>query len=96
MTATVVRNAAVAMGRQKHHLIFPGVSVEWPAVAEYNGWSGAPVLVINLCAVFGGDHVGAVHGFVVRRHGGRTTRMGGGCCASTGDDGCAADQQIAA
>ena len=78
MAPAVMCNAAVTVGRQEHHLVFPGISAEWPAVAENHGVrAGAPVLEINLCTVLGGDYVGAVHGFVVMRRGSGGALQGG-------------------
>ena len=45
-------DAAVAASGQKEHLVFEGVRAERPAMAEDDGLSGAPVLVIDLRAVF--------------------------------------------
>src|ERR1043166_1444871 len=55
MATPVMGNAAVATGGQKKHLVFPGVRAQGPAVTEDHGWSAAPVLVIDLCAVMCGD-----------------------------------------
>ena len=55
VTAPVVRDAAVAVAREEHHLRVPGVGGERPAVAEDDGLAGAPVLVVDLGAVPGGD-----------------------------------------
>ena len=55
VAAAVVRDAAVSAVGQKDHLVFPGVRAERPAVTEDDGLSRAPVLVINLRAVFGRD-----------------------------------------
>src|SRR5215468_3126246 len=51
MAAAVMGNAAVAARGQKEHLVFPGVRAQRPAVAEDDGLSTAPVLVIDLRAV---------------------------------------------
>ena len=55
MAAAVMRDAAVSAMRQKHHLVFPCIGAERPAVAEDHGLPVAPVLVINLRAVFRRD-----------------------------------------
>src|SRR5450830_2183509 len=52
MAATVMGDAAVSARAQKHHLVFPGVRAQRPAMAEDHGLSAAPVLVIDLCTVF--------------------------------------------
>src|SRR5262249_30967616 len=55
VAATVMGDAAIAAGSQKQHLVFPRVRAEWPAVAEDDGLSCAPVLVVDPCAVLGND-----------------------------------------
>src|SRR4029453_6789601 len=55
VAAPVVGDAAISVGSQEEHLIFPGIGRERPAMAEDNGLTLAPVLVIDLRAVFGGD-----------------------------------------
>ena len=57
MAAAVVGNAAIPMGAQKQHLIFPGVRAQRPAMAEDHGLSTAPILVIDLRAVLRRDGV---------------------------------------
>ena len=52
MTATVMRDAAIAIGCQEEHLRLPAIGAQRPAVAEHDGLSRAPVLVIDLCSVF--------------------------------------------
>ena len=55
VAATIMGNAAIAVGRQEDHLAFPSIGVERPAVAEDDGFPRAPVLVVDFCAVFSGD-----------------------------------------
>ena len=55
VAAAVVGDAAVAVRRQEEHLVLPGVGAQRPAVAEDDGLPGAPVLVVDLRAVFRGD-----------------------------------------
>ena len=55
MAAAVMGNAAIAVVGEKQHLVFPCVGAERPAMTEDYGLSCAPVLVIDLSAVFGGD-----------------------------------------
>ena len=55
MAASVMRDATVSMRCQKEHLVFKGVGGEWSAVAEDYGLTRAPVVVIDLRAVFGRD-----------------------------------------
>ena len=47
----------LTVGRQEEHLRLPTVRTQRPAVTEYDGLTQAPVLVIDLCAVFGSDRV---------------------------------------
>lgn len=55
MPAPVVRDDSIALLTEEQHLRVPVERAERPAVTEYNGLSLAPVFVIDLCAVFGGD-----------------------------------------
>src|SRR5208282_2322005 len=55
MTAPVVRNDAIAALTEEEHLAVPVVSAQWPAMRKYNGLSGSPILVENLCSVFRRD-----------------------------------------
>ncbi len=55
MAAAVMGDAAISAGSQKEHLVFKGIRAERPAMAEDHGLSAAPVLVIDLRAVFGRD-----------------------------------------
>jgi hypothetical protein len=55
MAAAVMGDAAIAARSQKCHLVFPGVCAEGPSMAEDNRLSLPPILVVNLCAVFGCD-----------------------------------------
>src|SRR5512137_2234155 len=48
MAATIMGDAAAVVGRQEHHLAFPSIGAERPAVAENDGLSCAPVLVVDL------------------------------------------------
>src|SRR6266446_5726475 len=55
MAASVVGDTAVAARGQEKHLVLKSVRTQRPAVTEDDGLARAPVLVINLCAVFGSD-----------------------------------------
>ena len=55
MSATVMGNAAIAVGGQEQHLSLPAIRIERPAVAEHHRLSCAPVLVVDLRAVFRRD-----------------------------------------
>jgi hypothetical protein len=52
MAAPVVGDDAAAGGRRVQHLGLPAVRSERPAVAQDDGPAGAPVLVVDLGAVF--------------------------------------------
>jgi hypothetical protein len=54
VSATVVRDAAVTVVSEKHHLIFPRIRTKRPTMTENDGLSGAPIFVINLRSVFDG------------------------------------------
>jgi hypothetical protein len=62
MPAAVVGDAAIAAGREKKHLRLPGIRTQRPAVAEGNDGSCAPVFVINLCSVAGGERAHVMYG----------------------------------
>src|SRR5262249_35002322 len=51
----VMGDAAVAVLGEEQHLAVPGVGAQRPAVRERDDRALAPVLVIELGAVFGGD-----------------------------------------
>src|SRR5664280_2033355 len=53
MATTVMGDRAIAVGCQEEHLSLPTIGIQRPAVAEHDGVSCAPVLVIDLRAVFG-------------------------------------------
>src|ERR1035437_9287092 len=55
VAATVMGNTAITLGRQEEHLRPPTVRTQRPPVTENDGLTRAPVLVADLCAVFGGD-----------------------------------------
>src|SRR5256885_2923797 len=54
VTATIVRDAAIALRGEKEHLRFPGIGTQRPAVAERDNLSGLrpPFLVVNLRSIF--------------------------------------------
>ena len=55
MAPAVVRDAAIAVAGEEHHLVFEGIGAEGPAVAEDDRLTFAPVLVVNLGSVLGGE-----------------------------------------
>jgi hypothetical protein len=65
MTATVVRDHPKAVLCQEQHLAVPGVGVQRPAVREGDDRAGAPVLVVDLGAVLGGDRAHRVGSFAL-------------------------------
>jgi hypothetical protein len=46
------------------HLVFEGVGGERPTVAEDYGLTGAPVLVVEVSVIFGGEHAHGVFSFI--------------------------------
>ena len=60
VAAAVMGDASIAARGEVEHLILECIRGKRPAMAEDNGLSGAPILVIDLGAVFGRDcaHVG--------------------------------------
>ncbi len=59
VATTVVCDAAVSLAGEEEHLIFERIGRQRPAVAEDNRLPRAPVVVIDLSAILGGE----------RRHG---------------------------
>src|SRR5678816_687398 len=55
MSTTVVSDTAVAIVSKEQHLIFPGISSQWPAMTENYRLTCAPILVINLGSIFRGN-----------------------------------------
>src|SRR5689334_8622812 len=54
MTAAVVRDHAIPTMQEEQHLRVPVVGRQRPAVAEYDGLTGAPVLEEQLGSIPGG------------------------------------------
>src|SRR5579864_1862432 len=52
MPAAVVSDHAIALIEEEHHLVVPIIGRERPAVAENDGLTFAPVLIINFDSVF--------------------------------------------
>src|SRR5581483_7168099 len=61
VTAAIVGDAAVGARGQIEHMVLEGVAAEGPTVAEDDGLTLAPVLVIDLGAVLRGDRAHGVH-----------------------------------
>jgi hypothetical protein len=55
VAAAVMRDDAIAVIEEEHHLRVPIVGRQRPAVAEHDGLTLAPILVENLHAVLGSD-----------------------------------------
>src|SRR5690606_7101794 len=51
VAAPVVGDASVAAGCEEEHLFVPGIRVQRPAVAEDHRLAGAPILVVDVCAI---------------------------------------------
>src|SRR5690349_10330048 len=68
-----MRDTAITALGNKQHLVFPRIRAERPAVTEYHGLPCAPVFVIDLCAVFGGEYG---HCGPPMRRGAQTPRVG--------------------
>src|SRR5215831_4284695 len=65
MAAAVMGDAPVAVGGEIEHLIFPGIRTQRPAMTKDHGLPFAPVLIINLRAVFGRNRCHGVLPFLV-------------------------------
>src|SRR5882724_10993539 len=65
MTSAVERDDAIAVLAEEQHLCVPVVCGERPAMTENHRLSFAPVLVVNLCAVFCRDRGHDILSFVV-------------------------------
>ncbi len=104
MAAPVVGDAAKAVRCQVEHLRLPCVRAQRPAVAEADDRAGAPVLVVDLRAVLGGEGAhgspfGVGGGVASRGRSGRGRRVGGACRQREAErrcGRCAANQQPAA
>src|SRR5215472_6134808 len=77
MTAPVMRDRAEAVLRQEQHLAVPCVRAQRPAVRECDDRALAPVLVVDLRAVFGGDRAHVCTPFAVSAQ-----RRGSAVCES--------------
>ncbi len=56
VAAAVMGYDAIALTEEEQHLIVPVIGRQRPAMAEHNGLTFAPVLVVDLNAVFGCYH----------------------------------------
>ena len=65
VAAAVMGYDAIAATEEEQHLIVPVVGRQRPTVTEHDGLTFAPVLVINLRAVFGCDHGHDCYPYVV-------------------------------
>src|SRR6202011_808066 len=64
VTATIVGDASISARRQKEHLVLERVGRERPAMAEHYRLSTTPVVVVNVCTVFGRDGAHISRSFV--------------------------------
>jgi hypothetical protein len=55
VAATVMRDDAIAVIEEEHHLCVPVIARERPTMTEHDRLTFPPVLIENLGAVFGGD-----------------------------------------
>src|ERR1700712_2878649 len=55
VTTPVMRDYAIALLEEEHHLAIPVVRAEWPPVVEDDRLSRAPVLVEDLGAILRGN-----------------------------------------
>src|SRR5882757_4774096 len=53
VAAAVMSDASIPTGGEIEHLVFERIGGKRPAVAEDHRLPGAPVLVVDVCAVFG-------------------------------------------
>src|SRR5262245_46583217 len=67
MAAAVMGYDAVALLQEEQHLRVPVISRQRPAMAENDGLTFAPVLVKNLCAVFGCDRTHVLYSSMIAR-----------------------------
>ena len=65
MAAPVVGYDAIAVLEEEQHLRVPIIGRQRPAVAEHDGLTFAPVLIIDFRAVFGGDRAHIISVVVV-------------------------------
>src|SRR5207245_9543491 len=62
MAAAIMGDASIAARSEIEHLVFKSIRGERPAVTENDGLSFAPIVVIDLRAVFGRDRAhGLLH-----------------------------------
>src|SRR5882757_3009393 len=100
VAAAVMSNASKATGGEIEHLVFERIGAERPAVAEDHRLPGAPVLVVDLCAVLGRNLAHGVLSFGRIGRGGRNVCLSGPCSQrggrQAGGSGNAAGNQNAA
>jgi hypothetical protein len=56
MAAPIVGDAAVALRGEEEHLVFEGIGRQRPAMAEHDGLPSSPILIVDFCAILGGEH----------------------------------------
>jgi len=55
MPAPVVGDAAISARSQEDHLVFPVIGTEGPSVIKDHGLPRTPVLLVDVCAIRGGN-----------------------------------------
>src|SRR5262249_7197961 len=55
VTAPIMRDTAITALGEEEHLVFERIGAQRPAMAEDDGLTRAPILVVDLGAVFGSD-----------------------------------------
>jgi hypothetical protein len=55
VATAIMSDHPIAVTKEEQHLVIPIVGAEWPTMAENYRLSRAPIFVINLGTVFGGD-----------------------------------------
>ena len=55
MSPPVMSDYAISPFEKEHHLGIPVVGRSWPTMVKEQRLASAPVLVINLCSIFGGN-----------------------------------------
>ena len=58
VAAAVMGDDAIAVIEEEQHLRVPVIGRQWPAMAEHDRLTFAPVFVVDPRAILGGDHVG--------------------------------------
>src|SRR5271170_939189 len=57
MAAAIMSNDPIAVVEEEHHLRVPVIARQWPAMAEHDRLTFAPVFEKNPCTIFHRNHV---------------------------------------